>query len=320
MSSSRILKKFLLAVASMTLFPNNARVGKLPRVLRNDQILALLSNDDEEEGTVNDTPSEGEIEEREQDIHNSDSEQELDSRFEEEELSCEEVESSENFRPKSTVSKDPHDISDREMIDIIVTFTNQRITKAQEDGTFSRERDAKPTEANEILAVIGMLLLIGLKKQSRTNTLDLWDPFDGQFSLRACMGINRFLLRFLRFDDSETRIQRKIQDKLAPSRTIFDTFRKKCLKTYSLGEFVTIDEQLQGFRGRCSFIQYNPKKPAKYGIKFFALCDAKPFYTSDVEIYCGKQPAGPFQGHWYFFASSIDSAHDTNIFRFLIFR
>ncbi|GBP73766.1 hypothetical protein EVAR_42938_1 [Eumeta japonica] len=124
------------------------------------------------------------------------SEQEIDSRFEEEEPSCEEVESSENFRPKSTVSKDPHDINGIvSSIDLAKKSPgkSKRISKSQEDGTFSPERDAKPTEANEILAVIGMLLLIGLKKQSRTNTLDLWDPFDGQLSLRACMEINRFL-------------------------------------------------------------------------------------------------------------------------------
>ena len=26
----------------------------------------------------------------------------------------------------------------------------------------------------------------------------------------------------------------------------------------------------------------------------FALCDAKSFYTSNLEIYCGKKPDGPF--------------------------
>jgi len=37
-----------------------------------------------------------------------------------------------------------------------------------------------------------------------------------------------------------------------------------------------------------------PAKPAKYGIKFYAMCDAKTFYTYKFEIYCGKQPDGPF--------------------------
>jgi len=36
-----------------------------------------------------------------------------------------------------------------------------------------------------------------------------------------------------------------------------------------------------------------PKKPAKYGVKIFALYDAKTFYCSNLEI-CGKQPPGPY--------------------------
>jgi len=37
-----------------------------------------------------------------------------------------------------------------------------------------------------------------------------------------------------------------------------------------------------------------PNKPAKYGVKIFALCDAKTFYCSNLEIYCGKQLPGPY--------------------------
>nr|XP_023012890.1 piggyBac transposable element-derived protein 4-like [Leptinotarsa decemlineata] len=58
---------------------------------------------------------------------------------------------------------------------------------------------------------------------------------------------------------------------------------------------MTIDEKLEAYRGGCSFIQYIPNKPAKYGIKIYALVDSKTFYTYNPEIYCGKQPAGPFQ-------------------------
>lgn len=39
---------------------------------------------------------------------------------------------------------------------------------------------------------------------------------------------------------------------------------------------------------------YIPNKPAKYGIKIFALVDSIHFYTSNLEIYAGKQPDGPF--------------------------
>jgi hypothetical protein len=58
---------------------------------------------------------------------------------------------------------------------------------------------------------------------------------------------------------------------------------------------LTLDEKLEKFRDRCSFKQYIPSKPGKYGIKVFCLADAKMYYTVNLEIYAGKQPDGPHQ-------------------------
>lgn len=52
---------------------------------------------------------------------------------------------------------------------------------------------------------------------------------------------------------------------------------------------------LLAFRGRCPLRQYLPSKPAKYGLKILATCDSKSYYTSNLEIYAGKQPDGPYQ-------------------------
>ena len=58
---------------------------------------------------------------------------------------------------------------------------------------------------------------------------------------------------------------------------------------------ITIDEQLVPFRGRCSFRQYIPNKPAKYGIKIFTLADANSRYTFSMEIYAAIQPEGSYK-------------------------
>lgn len=82
-------------------------------------------------------------------------------------------------------------------------------------------------------------------------------------------------------------------DKLAPIRYIIDSFIKNCIESYDTSEFVMIYEILHSFCGRFSFVQYMPNKPAKYGLKMFTVCDAKTFYFSNFEVYCGKQPLGP---------------------------
>jgi hypothetical protein len=68
-----------------------------------------------------------------------------------------------------------------------------------------------------------------------------------------------------------------------------------CKKCYYLGENMTIDEKLEAFRGRCRFKQHTWSKPNKYGIKIYALVEAKVLYTYNLEIYAGKQPDGPYQ-------------------------
>nr|CAI5855201.1 unnamed protein product [Callosobruchus analis] len=105
----------------------------------------------------------------------------------------------------------------------------------------------------------------------------------------------RFLLRVIRFDDKRTRVERSELDKLAPVREVFELLTENCKQSYAVGEYVTLDEMLFAFRGRCSFRVYIPNKPKKYGIKVFATVDSRTFYTSHLEIYAGVQPDGPYR-------------------------
>ncbi|KAL1276879.1 hypothetical protein QQF64_023552 [Cirrhinus molitorella] len=91
----------------------------------------------------------------------------------------------------------------------------------------------------------------------------------------------------LRFNDKSTRAARRETDKLA--------LRKEWVESlpmmYNPGLNVTVAEFLLGFRGHCLFKQYMPSKPAKYGLKIWAACDAKSSYSYNMQVYTGK-PAG----------------------------
>lgn len=184
-----------------------------------------------------------------------------------------------------------------DIIDIIVRNTNIFIEGKRNTHPISRERDYNPTNRLEISAILGALLLMGAKRGNRTNLSEFFAVNGTGLSiLRANFSENRFrfLMRCLRFDDVNTRKERMNIDRLAPIRELFAGFIENCQKSYTVGDFVTVDEMLVPFKGKCSFVRHMAKKSAKWGIKLYALCDAHTFYTYNLEIYCGKQTTGPF--------------------------
>lgn len=177
----------------------------------------------------------------------------------------------------------------------ITNCTNLYLQKMRQN--YARERDCPDTTLQEIKSLIGLLYMAGVKKSAHLNIHELWaDDATSPACFRAVMSSRRFytLLEALRFDNFNNRNQRKTIDNLAPIREIYDEFVSKCLNNYQVGEYTTIDEMLPAFRGRCKFRQYISNKPSKYGIKIYALVDSKMFYTSNLEIYPGKQPEGPY--------------------------
>lgn len=186
----------------------------------------------------------------------------------------------------------------KDMIDHIVACTNLYIENKKANVLYQRERDCKLTSSTEIQALLGVLFIIAVKKGNHVNVLEMWSKDGtGMLILRAAFSYKRFLflLRALRFDDIRTRKDREKNDKLAAIRDFYMSFVNNCMNNYHLGEFVTIDEMLHPFRGRCGFVQYMPQKPAKYGLKIYALCDSRMYYTWNFEIYCGTQRDGPYK-------------------------
>ena len=143
-------------------------------------------------------------------------------------------------------------ISDN-ILALIVEKTNKLIAARKAD--YCRERDCTPTDIGEIRAFIGLLYMAGVLRNSKLNTSDLWNnDGTGVEIFRTVMSQKRFhfLLQYVRFDDKETRNERKAVDKLAPIREAFEFFVENCQECYSLNDCVTIDEMLAKFRGRCA--------------------------------------------------------------------
>lgn len=117
----------------------------------------------------------------------------------------------------------------------------------------------------EMKALIGILIMTGVKRDNHLRTSEMWDKVEGCPLYRCTMPERRFafLIRCLRLDDAATRLERVKDDRLAPIRALWEALVVHCKEHYTPGPHLTVDEQLMAFRGRCSFRMYIPNKPAK---------------------------------------------------------
>ena len=157
------------------------------------------------------------------------------------------------------------------------------------------------TDDIEIKAWIGLHIRAGLNKDGFRPLTELFSGKDGPPIYGACMGRERFqaLKNTIRFDDADSRAVRRsgeTEGSLAPIHEVFSMFMEACNVNYKPGKYLTIDESLVPFRGRCSFKVYMPKKPDKYGIKIWTMADATNSYLCNAQIYRGKQKDVPEVG------------------------
>ncbi|KAJ8932981.1 hypothetical protein NQ318_011198 [Aromia moschata] len=107
------------------------------------------------------------------------------------------------------------------------------------------------TNICEIKALIGLLYLARFYRSSRLNLDDLWVTDGTGIDLFwKTMSLQR-LLCCLRFDNIENREERKEVDKLAAIRAVFKMFIQNSQNADIPGAYLTIDEKLESFRGRC---------------------------------------------------------------------
>jgi len=171
----------------------------------------------------------------------------------------------------------------------IVEKTNACIRIIRDHVKQHAKATFKDTCEEEILALIGVLLLSGVKKDNHVATEEMFKPTVGIPAYR--LGFSErgfcFLLRCIGFDDRATGDERQKEDPFAAVSQIWEVFINNCDQRYYPGENITIDEQLLAFRGRCGFRMYIPNKPAKYGMKIMVIYDSKSSYMLNTIL--GKE-------------------------------
>lgn len=182
-----------------------------------------------------------------------------------------------------------------DILNKVVIHTNEQIKLQKVKYKNPESPIYKETNLVELKALVGLLYYSSVFKGNHESIHSLFaKDGTGRDVFRCVMPRNRFtfLLDCMRFDNRETREQRKIDDPAFLISEIFNKFISNSQKCYTMGPNVTIDEMLIPFRGRCKFRIYIPKKPAKYGIKVQFITDASNSYAYFGYIYTGKGSDG----------------------------
>lgn len=180
----------------------------------------------------------------------------------------------------------------KDIIDEIIKWTNIKIIEARQKYKNINSPILSTIDEIEMKAFLGLLVYTSVFKSGNESINSLFaTDGTGRDVFRCTMPKRRFefLLVVLRFDDATMRQEKQDQGDPVPHiSTIFNKFIENSQSAFSLGTNVTIDEMLVGFRGRCKFKIYMPKKPARYGIKIMCLTDARNNYFFNAYIYSGK--------------------------------
>lgn len=77
-------------------------------------------------------------------------------------------------------------------------------------------------------------------------------------------------------------------DRLKKLRPVIQYLVRKFQLVYTPNNNICIDESLMKCRGRLSYIQFNPSKRSRFGIKFYKLCESDSGFCWNFFIYCGQ--------------------------------
>ncbi|XP_062400077.1 piggyBac transposable element-derived protein 4-like isoform X1 [Sardina pilchardus] len=178
------------------------------------------------------------------------------------------------------------------LIDTEMWETIRKYTQAEADRN---NADQFTLTADELKAFVGLIYLRGITGGKRMNLDDYWSADLGNAIFKETMSRQKFrdIMRYLRFDDKNTRSARLVADKFAMISEIFDKFVRNSIASYTPGENITVDEQLFPTKARCRFTQYMANKPDKFGIKFWVAADSQTKYMLNAFPYLGKDESRP---------------------------
>ena len=128
----------------------------------------------------------------------------------------------------------------------------------------------KETDLIKLKALIRLLYMRAALQLNIFKTREIFFHESSHEIFAATMSYNHFafLICFLKFDDKEPRQQQWREDKFAAIRQFFLKMNENNRRCHNPSSYVSVDKTLYPDRGRIGMKQYNPSKPAKYGLLY----------------------------------------------------
>lgn len=171
----------------------------------------------------------------------------------------------------------------------IAECTNERLKIL----SAKKNRKVKLTDANEIMVVIGCLLVMSYNRVPHMQMYWSKNKSVRNETIANAISRDRFMLIH-----SKLYFNAPNKPKTA-DRTYYTDEMVNCLlytfnRYRTEATFQSIDEFMVKFEGRTQMKQYQPLKPTKVGVKGYARADAVSGYVYDLYIYKGaeKKPSG----------------------------
>ena len=150
----------------------------------------------------------------------------------------------------------------------------------------------KDMTGDEMRVFAAHLIVLGLIKKPELE--EYWSgkgltrtPFFGKYMPR-----DRFQMILRNFhitdDSNNPRYKQPGHNPLAKLQPFIDLITESFRESYKPGQDISLDEGCCPWKGRLRFRQYNPRKPAKFHIKLFQVCDASTGYVLFFSIFTGK--------------------------------
>ena len=190
----------------------------------------------------------------------------------------------------------------RTMWDLIVEQTNlyaQQCRPNVDDlPRFSYFRQWTPVTVHEMMVFFALVILMGLIIKPDLDAYWTTDTATATPMFGKHMSRNRFMsiLSNLHLTDNSTQppVGTPAYDKLCKVRPFVTMMKRNFCEVYSPEQYLSFDEGCCPWKGRLSWRVYNPKKPNKFHMKLFQVCEASSGYILGFDVYTGSTECAMF--------------------------